>query len=612
MMKQIKIQVGHKAVMSRLRKLGSNIRPRRVHLDKVNPRVLKPRYNFSTSINSKIIGAFLAIILIMGSVSIIPIVSYNAPISKYDTILNNIIAANTVISSAADIETAARNMMIKKMATGEISEKYTKEYDVKMKSLDHSLTVLENDLMSEESRSQFDGYKASIPVFIDRAQVVFSTDVNVEDLERSNLVDGLTEINGFINKDFKEIISAEISYSKKVRDELSNTLQAVLASTISILGVSLFVCMVLGTMIARSISKPVKRIAEVADRMATGDLTSQEIVINSRDELSLLGISFNRMTENLKTMISRMNRSSSEVQSVADQLYQSASQSSMTSEHIAESIQEVAEGAINQMKLSEASASTVDRMSLVVMTILDTSAKAKESSDHAHKATEVGNRSIGKVMQQINCINETISLSFKASEELHLKTKDIVSMLDVITTIAGQTNLLALNAAIEAARAGEHGRGFAVVADEVRKLAEESNRAAGKISKTISDIQMETAKMSKSMKRSMDEIGIGIDVTNEAGEAFEKISDSIFYVNHQIDAIHTEIITMNSSIYEITQVSNEVVQISKASASNTQEVASSTEELSAGNQEVLTTTHILTNMSSELKEMVNQFRLELV
>jgi methyl-accepting chemotaxis protein len=559
---------------------------------------------FIFSINAKIISLFIAVILVMGSISFFPLTMYKEPINEYDSILKNIISANTTISNAKDVAEITRQLVINTN-----DEDLKKEYKAKLEAMNKTIDELESGLMSDTSRVLFEGCKKMVSKFEETANKAVNSDTGMSITDRSKYLEEVKKTDGYIDSQFKAVISEEIIYSQVVRDDLQKMTSKILVLTLTILLADLAVCLFFGFIIARKISIPVKNISRVADKLALGDLTINEVDVKSKDELRLLADSFNKMIKNLKEMISKVSDSSGQVIKVSEQLYHNANQSSSASEHIAESIQQVADGASDQAKLSEKSALTMDRMYSSIKHISDKSTLAKQSSDVTNSVTQEGNLSINKVVDQINSINTTISESSLISEELFKKSKEIGNIVDVITSIAGQTNLLALNAAIEAARAGDMGNGFAVVADEVRKLAEQSGSAANKITEIIHDIQSETAKMSGSMKKSIDEIKIGIEVTGNAGKAFERINLSIASVSEQINDIYSEIMDMNSSIEGIKSVSDNIVGISKTSAGSSQEVAASVEELSAGIQEVLSTSHVLNDLANELQKLVQKFKL---
>ena len=570
----------------------------------LNKKASKPSKVSSVSIRVKILVTFVLAILVMGCISFYPLISYNAPIQKYDSVLENITLANNIIKLSTEIKELDRKIIIDLK-----NEDLKKEYESKTADFLASMKKLEGGVISKAAINSFSGLNNMADTFMENSTKAVDPDPAITIKHRLEFIEELKKIDTFIGNNFKQLISDEIDFSKTVREDLKKTTGTILTVTIIILLTVLAACTALGYIIARKISDPLNIISRLADSVASGDLTIKEVSINSKDELSVLGASFNKMVSNLKEMISKVSESSSQVLQVSDQLYQSATQSSSASEHIAESIQGVADGANHQADLSEESATTIDGMYNIVKVISAKSTVAKESSDEAQKVTTEGNQSINKVISQINSINTTITESSHISEELFNKSKEIGQILDVITSISEQTNLLALNAAIEAARAGDQGRGFAVVAEEVRKLAEQSSKAASRITIIIKDIQSETGRMSGSMKRSISEIEAGINVTNNAGEAFGKINETIYRVNEQINDIYAEIQKMNSSIMDIKKSSDNIVDITKSSAHSSQEVASSVEELSASMQEVLSTSNILNNMASGLQELVTRFRL---
>ncbi|MCX7843293.1 MAG: methyl-accepting chemotaxis protein [Clostridia bacterium] len=556
------------------------------------------------SIKKKILSSFIFTVLIMGCTSFYPLVSYNQPIQKYDSILENITLANNIISLCQEY-----TEICKKLILDVKNSKLRNEYNQKKDSILTSFNKLKNGLSAEESLNAQSGLENLINTFIENCEKATSTSEATTISVRVETMDYVKKVNGFIDSNFKTLISSEIEYSKIVREELAKTTKTILTVTVLILAVVLTFCIIIALMITNRISKPLKNISQQADKVASGDLTVDEIVLKTKDELEVLGASFNKMVSNLKAMISKVNESSSHVLQVSDLLYQSATHSSAASEQISSSIQGIAEGSQNQAKLSEETAKTIDGMYNIVKLIADKSYDVKESSDEAQKVTSEGNKSIEEVIKQISSLNSTITESTRISEELHNKSTEIGQIVDVITSISEQTNLLSLNAAIEAARAGDQGKGFAVVADEVRKLAEQSSTAARRITSIIKSIQEETAKMSGSMNRSMIEIQFGIKVTSNAGEAFKKISSTIGRVNDQINEIYSEIKKMNDCILDIKHAGDNIVEITKASATSSQEVAAAVQELSAGMEEVLSTTHVLNNMATDLKELVNGFKL---
>lgn len=558
----------------------------------------------SFSISKKLLATFVFIVIIMGSISFYPLVKYDEPIKKYDSILENIILANAIIDKSAEIADITQ-----KRATVLQDKELADIYGKKVDDLKQIVLQLEEGNLSPESRDSFSGYKNLIYGFVNSCNHVTENDENSKISERVKELDSIKKASNFISNNLNQLISNEIKYSREARSILNETTKKILFTTIMIFTLVLVSCLILGYLISRSISGNLQIVSRMADIVARGDLTIEDVKIKTRDEISTLGNSFNKMIQHFKKMLTKMNESSFQVMDISEQLSYSMNQSSQAGEYIASAIQEVASGADNQVHLSENSARSIEEMYNIVNIISRKSSTVRESSHQAQEASLEGNMSIEEVIKQINSINSTIFEASSISEKLYKKSEEIGQIIDAITSLSKQTNLLALNASIEAARAGEHGRGFSVVAGEVGKLADQSSIAAGRITAIIKDIQTETSKMSGSMKKSINEIRNGIHVTNSAGEAFKKISGTVIKVDYQIKDIDVEIRNMNTVIKDIKNTSDNIVGITKKSAENSQEIASSVEELSAGLEEVLSTTNILNNMATELQSLVGKFRI---
>ena len=206
-------------------------------------------------------------------------------------------------------------------------------------------------------------------------------------------------------------------------------------------------------------------------------------------------------------------------------------------------------------------------------------------------------------------INHTTSETNAVIKDLDSKSAEIGKIIEVITGIADQTNLLALNAAIEAARAGEHGKGFAVVADEVRKLAELSRQSASQISGLIEVIQKETHQVVEMMNKGTVEISEGTQLVEETGRTFDQILKSIENVSSEIQEVSAISEEMSASVQQVNASIEEVTKIARDSVSSTAEIASATEEQLASMEEVASSSASLANLAENLREMVGKFKI---
>jgi len=387
--------------------------------------------------------------------------------------------------------------------------------------------------------------------------------------------------------------------------EVSKTKKAVVAFVIF----AFLIGMAIAIYIGRHISRPVEAIANTAKKIAAGDLTVPKIIVKNKDEVGELAASFNEMVESLRHIIRQVSLNSEQVAASAEQLTASAGQTSKATEQIADTIQEVAvatdqgvesanESTQKAEDISNGSQQIAVNAQIVTAKAMDASAKAVEGGKSAKTAVE-----------QMNSINHTVHGLSEVVHGLGVRSTEISQIVEVITSIAAQTNLLALNAAIEAARAGEHGRGFAVVADEVRKLAEQSASSAQQISQLITLIQDETDRAVQSMEMTTREVGAGIGVINVAGESFTQIESSVNEVTEQIQEVSAAVQQMAAHAQQMVQLMKVVSEVSENVASGTQEVTAATEEQLAAMEEITSSSISLSKMASELQGVVGKFKI---
>ncbi|MBE0466589.1 MAG: methyl-accepting chemotaxis protein [Candidatus Desulforudis sp.] len=315
----------------------------------------------------------------------------------------------------------------------------------------------------------------------------------------------------------------------------------------------------------RIIANPLNQLELAAGKMATGEL-DHRVQVGGRDEVGRLGMAFNQMGENLKNLVDR-------VQENSYQLAEHSQELSAASEEVSAAVQNVT-ATSNELAASteQATAHT------------EQAAEAAKATDNA---SEAGNQAVQQAIGKITAIQNTVNSSAKSVENLHQQSEKIGQIIQVINDIADQTNLLALNAAIEAARAGEHGRGFAVVADEVRKLAEKSSGATKEIETIIRAIQKDTVKAVETMQTGASEVDEGVEIIKRAGKALENIRENA--------GRSTDLVA-------------EITQLSEQNSQGVQNLAASAEQVSSTIQEMASNANNLARMADELEELVKSLR----
>lgn len=368
-----------------------------------------------------------------------------------------------------------------------------------------------------------------------------------------------------------------------------------------------------GVLISRSISKSVEGI--VADFKKISD-DAMEGKINSRAETDVdvdftsIPLGLNDILETLTSVINVVSKSANGVASTAEEMSASVEQMTAASTQVSETVNEIARGSQEQSSRSEDVATTMNDMTIGVQDIATNAQQAAEAANSARDfITDVGDQS-RDMLVQMDAIQEATNDSANVIKELEGKSNQIGEIVQLITNIADQTNLLALNAAIEAARAGEHGRGFAVVADEVRKLAENSGTAAAQISELISEIQDGTHAAVSSMESGTKTVSEGVGALTNTVEAVQRIVEESDRVAHMAENIAAAAEQQSASIEEVTATVDEVASISQQTAAGTQETSAAVEQQNASMHELAKSSQELAQMASEMQEFVAKYMTE--
>lgn len=442
------------------------------------------------------------------------------------------------------------------------------------------------------------------------------------------------------------------------------TAAAATRDIITVIVVSGILSLLLGLLLAKAITDPIQKLVRATNKAAQGDL-SEELQAHSTDEIGVLTKAFAGMLGSLKSLIGEVTASAQAVAATSEELSASAEESAKAVQQISDTVQQVAAGTQDQSSRTSDVATSVGQVDQAIIQV----AKGAESQvKSVHEASTVVSdmkKSLSETMQALETVGQSSQRSAESAArggesvrnviasmeriagttravaerigELDKHSQEIGRILEVIDDIAEQTNLLALNAAIEAARAGEHGRGFAVVADEVRKLAERSSSETKAIAELVGRVRQATEKAVSAIDSGLKEVEAGSALSEEAGKALAQISSdaeeggsliarliesarALAEASSRVEKAIDDIVSvaeentaateeMAASAEEVKKAVDAIASVSEETAASVEEVSASAEQVSASIQEMAASAQSLADMAQKLRDAVSRFKV---
>jgi methyl-accepting chemotaxis protein len=376
------------------------------------------------------------------------------------------------------------------------------------------------------------------------------------------------------------LIHYQVGTAKAAYDAVTLVTNGVRVFSLASIAVGLALSLLIGFVITQSIGRAVTSLESAASNLADGDLTAR-VTYQANDELGKVAQAFNRMAEDFGVLIGQVRDS-------ADQVTRAAGTLSETTDR-------VQHGSQGQTEQAGGAAVSIEALNEAVKEIALRTQGVVAAASEANQLSIQGQTVVNDAVAGIQQVAHTVNASAELVSALGQRSNQIGQIIQVIKGIAEQTNLLALNAAIEAARAGEQGRGFAVVADEVRNLAERTAQATSEISEMINAIQSETGSVVSNMERGSTQVIGGVEKANQAVGVLRQITDSIHGVVEMIEAIATATRSQSEATGEITV---RVEDIARMAQENNRHIEATAEA-----------THDLHNLSARFQDAVSRFRM---
>ena len=401
-----------------------------------------------------------------------------------------------------------------------------------------------------------------------------------------------------------EVATAEARTNENLKASIFHTIIVIIALEAAIT----FVAMTL----SNRLIAPIIRLTNVLGVLSTGDFritADSENDVSRTDELGVMARAVVKLRQNINSMMKQVITSSEQVAAASQQLTASADQSTIAINQVADSIVRVASACTEQFDEVENATQQAESLKRHMDSVSNTLKVSTKKIHDTSNAAEEGGKSVANAVDQMQKIETSVSASADVIAQLGEESDKIGKIVDAISEIAEQTNLLALNAAIEAARAGEHGKGFAVVADEVRKLAEQSQGSAREISELIGSIQAKSQDAVKSMQSGVTNVQNGADAVDGAGKTFGEIITMVTDVeqgSHQMGKIVAELV---ESTNVITKSVENINTKSREVAKESETVSAASEEQSATMHEIADASRSLAEMAQNLQNVTGKFKI---
>ena len=478
----------------------------------------------------------------------------------------------------------SNTLILLQISDGETAKRITAEMEQNSKAISESFAYLDRTVLSEEGKRLLGAALTARKAYTDN-RLHYLEMVKSGDREQANryLYSTLRQ-----NLDaYAAAIGDIMTYQAKQMDStgassLANTeaLQASIAViAVIVAAVSLVTAFLVVRLIANALGGDVRYASGIAREIAAGNLAI-EVKAEAGDANSLLA-SMQTMRDRLREMVSRITAGATQVSQAARQL--------------AEASSGVADASTRQSEAAAATAAAVEQMTVGINQISQSADEAKTITRHSQETSQQNVGVIRDAAAEMDKIADTVEASARIIGSLDEQSREISKVVSVIREIADQTNLLALNAAIEAARAGEQGRGFAVVADEVRKLAERTSVSTQEIASTIEKIQSGTQSAVHSMVAGVDQVKAGTALAQQAGASIADIEAEARRVVNVVNDI-------SNSLQEQSAASNDI-------AKNVENIASMVEKNNASAEQAATAASELQTLAQGLTATIGHFRV---
>jgi methyl-accepting chemotaxis protein len=555
------------------------------------------------TIKFKLVGIISLIIFLLSTQFILMIFTSLKYNNQYEKIIDNINMTNEISEKVSTINTELTNVMF---GSEKIQQAKYRQTENLIRNDADLILASDGTMQSKIGINQILKLMDTMDVSITSTEDSLKQNKLNTAIKNSQTVGTIvTFVQGYA----QQYILLEVKNSKDVKLQIQKNFNSTIIFSCICFVVILIISIISAILLSRNLLLPIENLKNKANAIAINDLSISKIEVKNRDELRDLAETFNVMVYNLKNIILKLTGASNEIRNKSSKIHNSSSQNSAVAEEISATSQEVVKYISTQ---SEKVESTVKELTIMLKSsenIGSNSQRILLSANQSVVSADNGNRSMSEFVDQLKTIKESVNSTYSITERINDSSKEMNNIVNAITSISSQTNLLALNAAIEAARAGESGRGFGVVADEIRKLAEETAVSANKIGDLITGFQSEINLINVKMNESLNLIILGSTVAEQTKENFENIEHVNKVVENGVKLISDEIKDLGLKIKNIDTSMNGINDISFQNLKSIEDISTAIDHQS---EELLSTSNFaseLFSLSETLNDIIKKFKL---
>lgn len=562
-------------------------------------------YIRNLSIGTKILALFVVIILLICTLNISTMINSYKYNKQYTSIINSITLINSIngrIKEDIDYD-------LYRIVQGYMTYDQGRQTDI-INEAKSNIAKIEGILESEDSKIKLEAVANTVETLNESLlQLKEMMEQGRPSTEKEQKLEDIRDITTTTEECIQSFILTQLEYSDSVKEKVNSSFR----NTMIISGIVLLLILIASVFSAWKIIKgivgPIKKLCERTAQIAAGNLQVEELKMDSSEEINEMADSFNKMLGSLREIIIKVSDLSNQVSLASNQLYMGSEQNSAAAQEIATASTRMADGVRAQNLEFQKSSEIVKNIFLLFEKMVSNVERVMHNSDNSVQLARDGSKHINDFMLQLKDINTAIEEAAVTTEKLSLSASEMSTILETMDSISKQTNLLALNASIEAARAGEVGKGFSVVAGEIKKLAEESRISAKKIGDIVQLVQSESDTMQAKMKEGLEQIKTGNEIAERSRNYFEAITEANTVVNENVKDITNEINEVQRFIHDINAGMEEIRNIADINQVEGETISASIEEQSAHLEEITSSASVLSELTLKLQDSIKEFNI---